>query len=86
MNDYQVVNPVNAEIMGCQEKFLYVHYLTFLSIVKQLFTLHVGNRFLLLIILEHSEVCVSVHFSVSLSEQIRVIKVNLEVSGKVLDI
>lgn len=32
----------------------------------------------------HSEVCV--HFSVSLSQQIGVLKVNLEVSGKVLDI
>lgn len=47
LSDYQIVNPVNAEITGCQKKVLSSHYLTFLSIVKQLCTQLPVNGFLL---------------------------------------
>lgn len=47
LSDYKIVNPVNAEIIGCQEKVLSLHYLTFLSIVKQLCTRLAVNSFLL---------------------------------------
>ncbi len=38
LNDYQVVNPVNGEIIGCQGCFLDLHYLTSLSTVFRLFS------------------------------------------------
>lgn len=86
LNDYQLVNPVSAEIIGCQENFLYLYYLAFLSIAKQNRSGRwLVNSFFFSLTLKFK---LKAFFfpTVSLSEQIGVIKVNLEVSGKVLDI
>lgn len=59
LSDYQIVNPVNAEIIGCQKKVLSSHYLTFLSIVKQQCTWLAVNSFLLDLFFSHLKVYVT---------------------------